>query len=326
MTQEIIEKPMSAECTMKQYEAIPDSDFVENREYQLTDYPDNGANAEQMAYALTCKRLFPAGTVVTFSGTTDTNYTNGHLYQIQVDSSGTKSWKDITPTGEQSIPVLTGTQENPILFSNMITGGIYVLKGYLKLTDNTTQNLDRPLLCQKIWGSKIVIWNAHRLITDETLAYLPGTMVILNITGDVYTSTTDLSAIGEFNGSIPNNIGKFVDFYAPTVSGTSGQILKSNGSGNAPTWIDNPAPKTISNITVSNWIADTTYTDFGYKADISITNLTENDTCEVIFNQTDASSGNYAQVNSSSAGILTIYSKANTEITIPTIIVIKGGY
>lgn len=98
MTQEIIEKPMSAECTMKQYEAIPDADFVENREYQLTDYPDNGANAEQMAYALTCKRLFPAGTVVTFSGTTDTNYTNGHLYQIEVDTSGTKSWKDITQT------------------------------------------------------------------------------------------------------------------------------------------------------------------------------------------------------------------------------------
>lgn len=98
MTQEIIEKPMSAECTMKQYEAIPDTDFIENREYQLTDYPDNGATNEQMAYALTCKRLFPAGTVVTFSGATDNTYTNGHLYQIQVDTSGTKSWKDITQT------------------------------------------------------------------------------------------------------------------------------------------------------------------------------------------------------------------------------------
>lgn len=109
MTQEIIEKPMSAECTMKQYEAIPDADFVENREYQLTDYPDNGANAEQMAYALTCKRLFPADTVVTFSGTTDTNYTNGHLYQIEVDTNGTKSWKDITPAGAVVVDVTLGT-------------------------------------------------------------------------------------------------------------------------------------------------------------------------------------------------------------------------
>lgn len=476
MTQEIIEKPMSAECTMKQYEAIPDTDFVENREYQLIDYPDNGANAEQMAYALTCKRLFPADTVVTFSGTTDTNYTNGHLYQIQVDTSGIKSWKDITLVSEQSIPIITGTQEKPInlysdlevgkyyflqgyirntsssnvliynnetakmlvfkldttlvkayncywfsseitnkpvntilltntsgdisnnsyqsleirqfnhsasryqgpvtifapdvsgedgqilkaikgnkpywvdpltiatkqqtyyltglptittspyaehdqvvvnnqdvyalesvggtlnwvkkysvgggdesiitligtqekpiLFSNMITGGIYVLKGYLKLTDNTTQNLDRPLLCQKIWDSKIVIWNAHRLITDETLAYLPGTMVILNITGDVYTSTTDLSAIGEFNGSIPNNIGKFVDFYAPTTSGIVGQILRSNGSGKEPIWIDNSAPFVLDITDLTTKISDA-----------NIIQLDENKVAYIRYTQTDS--------------------------------------
>ncbi len=192
MTSEIIEKPMGAECTMKQYEAIPDSDFVENREYQLTDYPDNGANATQMAFALTCQRLFPAGTVITFSGKTDSNYTNGHLYQIQIDDAGAKSWKDITPV-------------------------------------------------------------------------------------------TDISSL-------------------------QAQI-----------------PKIISNTIVSNWVEDTTYSDFGYKADISITDLYSNDVCEVIFNQTDASSGNYAQVNSSGAGTLTIYSKVNTEITIPTIIIIKGG-
>ena len=114
MTQEIIEKPMSAECTMKQYEAIPDADFVENREYQLTDYPDNGANAEQMAYALTCNRLFPAGTVVTFSGTTDNTYTNGHLYQIEVDTSGTKSWKDITQTITTTQTISSASTEEDI--------------------------------------------------------------------------------------------------------------------------------------------------------------------------------------------------------------------
>lgn len=252
MTQEIIEKPMSAECTMKQYESIPDSDLVENREYQLTDYPDNGANAEQMAYALTCKRLFPAGTVVTFSGTTDNTYTNGHLYQIQVDTSGTKSWKDITPVSEQSIPVLTGTVEKPILFSNMLTDDIYVLKGYLKLRDNTTQHLDRPFLCQKIWGDKIVIWNALIFFTSGTLQYMPGTMVILDINADVYTTFHNLSTISTLNGSVLTNTGtgKFADFYAPTDPGTTGQILKSNGGNNAPTWIDMPtAEQTIPLIT-----------------------------------------------------------------------------
>ncbi len=95
MTQEIIEKPMSAECTMKQYEAIPDTDFVENREYQLTDYPDNGANAEQMAYALTCKRLFPAGTTMLCKD--DGTYIKGHTYIIE-ETNGVKSWVDITQT------------------------------------------------------------------------------------------------------------------------------------------------------------------------------------------------------------------------------------
>ena len=95
MTQEIIEKPMSAECTMKQYEAIPDSDFVENREYQLTDYPDNGATAEQMTYALTCKRLFPVGTTMLCKD--DGTYSKGHTYIIE-ETNGVKSWVDITQT------------------------------------------------------------------------------------------------------------------------------------------------------------------------------------------------------------------------------------
>lgn len=95
MIQEIIEKPMSAECTMKQYEAIPDADFVENREYQLTDYPDNGATNEQMAYALTCKRLFPAGTTMLCKD--DGAYIKGHTYIIE-ETNSVKSWVDITQT------------------------------------------------------------------------------------------------------------------------------------------------------------------------------------------------------------------------------------
>lgn len=81
----------------------------------------------------------------------------------------------------------------------------------------------------------------------------------------------------------------------------------------------------LENLQISNWVEDSTYTSFGYKADITINNLKETDLCEVIFSQDDAASGNYAQVNSSTTNTLTIYSKVNTEITIPTIIVLKGG-
>lgn len=91
-----VKVPMKAQLTMAQYEAL--TDIIEYKTYDIIDYPQDGATNEQMTFALTCKRLFPADTVVTFSGATDNTYTNGHLYQIQVDTSGTKSWKDITQT------------------------------------------------------------------------------------------------------------------------------------------------------------------------------------------------------------------------------------
>lgn len=77
----------------------------------------------------------------------------------------------------------------------------------------------------------------------------------------------------------------------------------------------------MQDIVVNNWETDTTYTDFGYRAAIKITNLTDNDVCEVTFSQEQAASGNYAQVCNSADGQLYIYAKVNDTITIPTIII-----
>ena len=220
----------------------------------------------------------------------------------------------------ESIPVITGTQEKPInLATDLEVGKYYILRRYLK-DASTPKLLPTDVLCHKIakdWVNFYDYSYVNNRINKGQLYYL-------------YIDENGLRRAEDFSvgiRSLNNNFYTYaLSFYAPTSGGIAGQLLESNGYGKEPTWIDNPAPRTISNTIVSNWIADTTYTDFGYKADISITNLTENDTCEVIFSQTDASSGNYAQVNSSSAGTLTIYSKVNTEITIPTIIIIKGGY
>lgn len=234
----------------------------------------------------------------------------------------------------ESIPVLTGTQEKPInLATDLEVGKWYLLTGYVYYSPS--QNIflrERPgssasayVLVNKSSATTFSFKNLY--ISNVNNAYCYSTVntwvtINSNINGgfNTYGSATSVSTLNGYN--YLNNVA----FYAPRTSGERGQVLQSKGAGGEPTWIDNPAPRTISNTIVSNWIADTTYTDFGYKADISITNLTENDTCEVIFNQADASSGNYAQVNLSSAGTLTIYSKVNTEITIPTIIIIKGGY
>ena len=333
MPKQIIEKPMSEQCTMATYEAIADSDLVQYRDYTISDYPNDGANATQMAYALTCKRLFPEGTIIMFSGETDDAYTKGHCYQIKtVDES--KTWVDITPAGEQIIPIITGTQDKPInLATDLEVNEYYLITGYLYKNSTSNIQLTSKFLVQKYESTSyyvVIIYGGNfQNGTITSTASLCNSKIFLrkDNTGELNIGGNKALGISIFNGTNPifTNADTIQSLYAPIEAGTSGQILKSNGLGKAPSWIDNPAPRTISNTIVSNWVADTTYTDFGYKADMSITNLTENDTCEVIFNQADASSGNYAQVNSSSAGTLTIYSKVNTEITIPTIIIIKGG-
>lgn len=231
----------------------------------------------------------------------------------------------------ESIPMLVGTEEKPInLATDLEVGKWYLLTGYVKVGTTSSQYLHSKypntgeafvFACK---SDNECLFKSYIFMIGSTYATLSNdTHVVFNTdTGNVINHYLDMK-IQTLNGSVYNGLATF---YAPTTGGTKGQVLQSNGTDVGPTWIDNPAPRTISNTIVSNWIADTTYTDFGYKANISITNLTENDTCEVIFNQADASSGNYAQVNSSSAGTLTIYSKVNTEITIPTIIIIKGGY
>ena len=86
---------------------------------------------------------------------------------------------------------------------------------------------------------------------------------------------------------------------------------------------DSDKPSYIKNTQVTTWTADTTYSDYGYKADIALEGVTADTYVEVIFALTEATSGDYAPICSSGAGIVTIYSKVNTTITIPTIIIEK---
>jgi hypothetical protein len=77
--------------------------------------------------------------------------------------------------------------------------------------------------------------------------------------------------------------------------------------------------KVFSNVTASNWVSDNTYSDYSYKCNITCAGITANSVVDVIFGLTEAVSGNYAPICSTSANTVTIYSKVNTSITIPTI-------
>ena len=76
------------------------------------------------------------------------------------------------------------------------------------------------------------------------------------------------------------------------------------------------------NVTADTWVSDTTYTDYPYACTLTCTGVTSDLVVDVIFDTTEATSGNYAPVCLSGTDSVTIYSKVNTSITIPVIKVV----
>lgn len=79
----------------------------------------------------------------------------------------------------------------------------------------------------------------------------------------------------------------------------------------------------FTNMTASNWILDSTYSSFPYRCDITCANVTSEDYAEVVFEVTQAASGNYAPVCETGSGIVSIWSSVQDAITIPVIIITK---
>ena len=89
------------------------------------------------------------------------------------------------------------------------------------------------------------------------------------------------------------------------------------------TKLNNNRTYKILNTPVSTWSNSTTYTKYPYEAVILIENIKESDSVEVIYNNIDASSGNYAPGGELYNGYIKLYSKVNTTITIPTLVITK---
>lgn len=94
----------------------------------------------------------------------------------------------------------------------------------------------------------------------------------------------------------------------------------------APTWSDWEkigSSRTFTDITVatSAWGTSTLYTGYPYRAAITCTGITDSWMPEVIFNPSEATSGNFAPVATSATDIVYIYAKVKptTDITIPRI-------
>jgi len=112
----------------------------------------------------------------------------------------------------------------------------------------------------------------------------------------------------------------------PTSKITSGTFADER-IASASTWnakLSNNGVITSTNISASTWVSDSTYSGYSYKCDIAISGCTSDHIPYVVFSAEDSISGNYASVVLSDTNKVTIYSKVNTSITIPSIQCIKA--
>lgn len=77
----------------------------------------------------------------------------------------------------------------------------------------------------------------------------------------------------------------------------------------------------FTNKVASTWVSDTTMSGFSYRCDITCEGVTEEMYPEVVLFSEQASSGDYAPVSESKDGYVSIWSKKNISVTIPTIVV-----
>lgn len=105
----------------------------------------------------------------------------------------------------------------------------------------------------------------------------------------------------------------------PDQTSQSGKFLTTNGT--TASWAAGPKFLTFTNVTASTWVSDSTYTGYGYKCVLTCNGVTSSDYAQVIFGPDQANSGNYINICLTGTDSVTIYSKVNTSISIPTIVV-----
>lgn len=79
----------------------------------------------------------------------------------------------------------------------------------------------------------------------------------------------------------------------------------------------------FENMSASSWVSDTTYVDYPYRCDVTCEGVKATDYPEVVFGLTQAVSGDYAPLAETKQNVVSIWSKSNETITIPTIIITR---
>lgn len=167
-----------------------------------------------------------------------------NLYLSGKLSDGTNETTIEEIVDNYSVITLVGTEENPInLYTDTEPNKFYFINGPIIKNLSTTINISRTLLFYKYQHDHTDVQSGVLYGCDFTnsshggCSYSSGTEFNINSDGTL-SYPQIFYTIGSLNG--PNaSYGSPPDIYAPRSSGTSGQILQSNGENYEPTWIDN---------------------------------------------------------------------------------------
>lgn len=155
---------------------------------------------------------------------------------------------------------IEGTQDSPVNFKDLETGKFYLLSGYFYSNSYTTRRIpsvdtydNKYMLLVKISSTKILIYNwaigfdingaGYTIPTESANSILS----ISPTTGQLSSSKIVPINFNINSGDIDTL--NLTNIYAPTVSGSSGQFLQSNGSAKRPTWVDLTIPTKTSDLT-----------------------------------------------------------------------------
>lgn len=172
---------------------------------------------------------------------------------LKSNGNNAPTWIDLPNSG---IEILTGTVESPINFAtDMEVNHLYSCSGVFFNTvassaqssisgkTITFQDQGRSFLFYKRDDTSVVcLASSHNTGNQTTSVIIFSAMY--GITEITFDSTTgELTNIrsgmgfGRVNGIDGNGNAQALGIYAPIESGTSGQLLQSNGEGVAPTWV-----------------------------------------------------------------------------------------
>lgn len=249
-------------------------------------------------------------------GEYDTGYfyqctNNGGYYEWNVVISGGGGTANNEPISLANVAAITTDDMGPDMFVAEISENIGVMIGRNFSMDGgePTPNVGHSFIMTMAMGVidtlNMELYSQYYDITDGSWTCFDDEMYVKNF--DTNIVPEDATFI---------NIDSFNYFVLPSID--IKQIV-----GLEDRLAEIPTTKVIRD-TIATFEADTTYQDYAYRSTIYIDGMFATTIADVYFSATEMMSGNYSPVVETFDGGLYIYSKVDTEITIPAITVIGG--